>query len=274
MATTVFLGDSHTCGYDSVLGKVGPGSYSIWNDNNYAELYGLAHNKKTAIYAVPGSCNRVYPDWLKSMFDRYPDVDEVFVLLSSWNRFMLAGNKMLSPEVLPVDHFTTKVQEKHNGLVDIYQDQLFNGDRFQLYNKPHQGDFQNIPSVGFDKDNALVDPDIRKDNFMKVKLFFDLNTHLEQRDFFKDIYTMDRMCADRACSLFFFNMTDRMKFPESFEFYGKLKTTVVAPMTVESYFKKKMIDHTKYYTNDNEHYNHTYHSLIAEDYLEWLKNDC
>lgn len=138
MGTTVFLGDSHTCGYDSLPGKQGPGSYSIWNDNNYAELYGLKHNKKTAIYAVPGSCNRIYPDWLKTMFDKYPDTDEVFVLLSSWNRFILAFNKTLSTEVLPVDYFTKKVKDKHDGLIDIYQDELFKGDRFQLYNKPHQ----------------------------------------------------------------------------------------------------------------------------------------
>jgi hypothetical protein len=272
--TTVFLGDSHTCGYDSIPGKIGPGSYSMWNDNNYAELYGLAHNRQTAIYAVPGSCNRIYPDWLKSMFERYPDTDEVFVCLSAWNRFILAYNKMLSTDVLPVDYFTKKVSEKHNGLVHIYQDELYKEDRFQLFNKPHQGDFKTIPGAGFDKDHALIDPDIRKDNFMKVKLFFDLNTHLEQRDFFKDIYLMDRMCTDNACSLYLFNMTDRMKFPDSFEFYGKLKSTVVAPLTVESYFRKKMIDHTKHYTSDNEHYNHYYHSLIAGDYLEWLKEDC
>lgn len=272
MGTTVFLGDSHTCGYDSVPGQVGPGSYSMWNDNNYAELYGLFHNKKTAIYAVPGSCNRIYPDWLKSMFDRYPDVDEVFVLLSAWNRFMLAGNKTLSPDVLPVDYFTTKVEEKHNGLVDIYQDKLFNEDRFQLYNKPHHGDFQTGASVNFNYDNALIDPDIRKDSFMKVKLFFDLNTHLEQRDFFKDIYTMDRMCADKNCALYFFNMTSRMKFPEKFDFYGDLKVTSVSPVTVEEYFKKKFINHEQYFLNDGEHYNKKYHKLVAEDYLTWLKD--
>jgi len=272
MGTTVFLGDSHTCGYDSLPGKQGPGSYSIWNDNNYAELYGLKHNKKTAIYAVPGSCNRIYPDWLKTMFDKYPDTDEVFVLLSSWNRFILAFNKTLSTEVLPVDYFTKKVKDKHDGLIDIYQDELFKGDRFQLYNKPHQGDFQEAVGAKFSHDNGLLDPDIRKDSFMKIKLFFDLNTHLEQRDFFKDIYTMDNMCADRNCGLYFFNMTDRMKFPKTFDFYGDLKVTKISPMTVENYFNKKFIDHKKYFLPDDEHYNKDYHKLVAEDFLEWLKN--
>ena len=271
--TLLFLGDSHTCGYNSIPGKIGPGSYSMWNDNNYAELYGLNHKTKTAIYAVPGSCNRVYPDWLKTMFDRYDNIKEVFVLLSSWNRFVLGFNETLSQDVLPVDYFTTKVKEKHNGLIDIYQDELFKDDRFQLYNKPHYEDYSQGASVNFNYENALTEPDLRKDSFMKVKLFFDLNTHLEQRDFFKDVYTMDNMCAERNCALYLFNMTDRLKFPENFDFYGRLKVTTVAPMNVESYFRKKFIDHTKYFLPDGEHYNQDYHKLIAEDYLEWLR-DC
>jgi hypothetical protein len=271
MSRALFLGDSHTCGYVTVPGKQGPGSYEMWQDNNYAESYARQHNKQTAIYAVPGSCNRVYPDWLRTMLDTHPDIDEVFVLLSSWNRFILAFNEKLSPDVLPVDYFTKHILNKDN-LVDVYQDELFKGDRFQLYNKPTWEDFSSGASVSFNYDNALVDPDIRKDTFMKVKLFFDLNTHLEQRDFFKDVYAMDNMCHDHGCKLYFFNMTERMKFPQSFEFYGKLKATKLAPMTVESYFRSKFVDHTKFYISDGEHYNKDYHDMIASRYLEWLKS--
>ena len=270
MSVALFLGDSHTCGYVTVPGQQGPGTYTMWNNNNYAESYARQNNKKTVIYAVPGSCNRVYPDWLRSMLDKYPDIDEVYVLLAYWNRFVLGFNETLSPSVLPADYFTTHVMNKDN-LIDIYQDVLFKEDRFQLYNKPTYEDFSSGASVSFNYQNALVDPDLRKDSFMKVKLFFDLNTHLEQRDFFKDVYTMDNMCHDRNCRLFFFNMTDRMKFPDSFDFYGKLKATTVAPMSVESYFKSKFIDHKKYYIEDGEHYNQEYHDLIASRFIPWLK---
>ena len=39
MAISLFLGDSHTCGYDTLPGQIGPGSFSVWQKNNYAELY-------------------------------------------------------------------------------------------------------------------------------------------------------------------------------------------------------------------------------------------
>jgi hypothetical protein len=270
MSRTLFLGDSHTCGYVTEPGKVGPGSYSLWNDNSYCESYAEINNKKTVVYAVPGSCNRTYPDWLRTMLDRYTDIDEVFVLLASWNRFALGFNERLSPEVLPVDFFTEKV-DKENKLVDIYQDKIFSEDRFQLLNKPIYDDFKNITGISFNYQNGLMAPDLRKDSYMSVKLFFELNTHLEQRDFFKDVYTMDNMCSDYGCKLYLFNMTDRIQFPNDLNFYGKLKSTIKAPTTVESFFKKKFIDHTKYYLPDGEHYTKDFHDLIASKYIPWLK---
>ena len=65
MARTLFLGDSHTCGYDTLPGQIGPGSFSVWQDNNYAELYAKEHNKNVIVYAMPGSNNRAYSDWRK-----------------------------------------------------------------------------------------------------------------------------------------------------------------------------------------------------------------
>lgn len=270
MSKALFLGDSHTCGYITIPGKTGYGSYTVWNDNNYAECYAEQNQKKTAIYAVPGICNKIYPDWLKSMFDLYPDIDEVFVLLASWNRFVLAFNETLSPAVLPSNFFMMK-HEKENSLVDIYYDQIFKEDRFQLLNKPTFEDFGKVANVNFDYRNGLIKPDLRADCYMDVKLFFELNTHLEQREFFKDIFVMDNMCHDKGCKIYYFNMTDRVTFPNSFEFYGKLKSSVIAPMTVETFMRKKFIDHTKYYLDDKEHYNKSFHDLIASKYIPWLK---
>ena len=68
MAKTLFIGDSHTCGYKTVPGKVGPGSYSVWNENSYVNEYVNLHNKKAVVYAMPGANNRTYADWLGSMF--------------------------------------------------------------------------------------------------------------------------------------------------------------------------------------------------------------
>lgn len=270
MSRALFLGDSHTCGYITTPGKTGFGSYSMWNDNNYAESYADHFQKSVSVYALPGVCNRIYPDWLRVMLDKHPDIDEVYVLLASFNRFVLAFNETLSSDILPADFFTMK-HEKKNLLVDLYYDQIFRDDRFQLLNKPTFDDFGKIADINFDYQNGLIRPDLRKDTFMDVKLFFELNTHLEQRDFFKDILVMDRMCLDHGCKIHFFNMTDRVKFPEKFDFYTQLKSTIISPLTVESFFRQKFIDHRKYYLDDNEHYNKSFHDLIATKFIPWLK---
>ena len=52
MARTLFIGDSHTCGYDTVQGQQGPAVFP-WNANNYAEIYSEIHNKIAIVYAMP-----------------------------------------------------------------------------------------------------------------------------------------------------------------------------------------------------------------------------
>ena len=107
MARTLFIGDSHTCGYKTVPGKVGPGSYSVWNDNSYVDEYVNLHNKKAVVYSMPGANNRTYADWLGSMFKKYDDIDEVIILMSSLNRFMLGFNEKLSPKLISKLKFVT-----------------------------------------------------------------------------------------------------------------------------------------------------------------------
>ena len=81
---------------------------------------------------------------------------------------------------------------------------------------------------------------------MEIKTFFELNTHLEQRDFFKDVYTWDNMCADRNIPVYIFQMRERLQFPQELDFYGKLKVTKVSEHSVERYFRKKNINPDKY----------------------------
>ena len=84
MSKTLFIGDSHTVGYQTIEGKVGPGSYSFWNDNNYCEQYSNLHNKPVIIYAQPGAVNSLYTNWLKTSFEKHPDIDEVYILFGSF----------------------------------------------------------------------------------------------------------------------------------------------------------------------------------------------
>lgn len=267
--TALFLGDSHTCGYKSASIEKGA-DCSSWNDNNYAEFYALENNIPTKIYAMPGSCNSLYPDWLKTMFDMDPSINEVYVLLSSWNRFILAYNRFLSKDVLPSNFFTKHYGNKHS-LVDIFYDVPHREDRLQLLNKPTSEDYV-LSSLEFDDVEGLKNPDIRKDNFMQIKLFFDLNTHIEQRSFFKDLLVMDTMCTNQNCKLYLFHMTDRLVFPDDVNFYTQLKSTTLSTVSIETFFKKRFIDHKRFYLDDSEHYNEDYHKLIATKFIPWIKN--
>jgi len=270
MTRALFIGDSHTCGYWSHPTNQGPGSYTYWNDNNYAEVYAKENNKPVAIYAMAGVNNRVYTDWMKSMFDTYDDIDEVFLCMAPFNRFIIGFDGKLDDTVIPVNHFTTKMPSS-DGFIDRYCDLTIKDDNLQLFNKALSDDYNTFPGLDLDPQNGLKTPNIREHNFMQIKLFFDLNTFIEKRDFLLNVFTWDRMCHERGAKLYLFNVTDRLRYPQTFEYYGTLKSTILTRKAVEGFFKEKHVDHTRYYLEDQEHYNKEYHTLIATKYLPWLK---
>jgi hypothetical protein len=183
---------------------------------------------------------------------------------------MLGFNEKLSPKVIPIEQFTHFEGTDKTGMMDRYIDGIISEEYFQLYQKPTNEDYEKFPGLNFSYDNGLVDPDIRKSSYMQIKTFFELNTHLEQRDFFKDIYTWDNMCADRGVPLYLFKMRERTFFPEAWDFYGKLKVTKIADQSVEEFFQKRNIDHNNYFEEDKEHFNQLYHKLIAQKFLKHL----
>ena len=65
-------------------------------------------------------------------------------------------------------------------------------------------------------------------------------------------------------------MCIRDSFPESWDFYGKLKVTKIAEQSVESFFLQRNIDYNNYFEDDNEHFNQLYHKLIAQKFLKHL----
>lgn len=271
MSRTLFIGDSHTCGYYSIPGKTGPGSYSYWNDNLYSERYGDFFDRPVITYAMAGVNNRVYTDWLKSMFEKYNDIDEVFICLAPLNRFIIAFDDTLRDEAIPVDQFLMKMETSPENK-DRYCDHTLSNGIVQLFNKPIYEDYSNFTGFEISEKEGLIKPDLRKDSYMQVKLFFEMNTHQEKRDFLNCIYTWDNICNDNNANLYVFYVSDRGKYPSKTDYYGPLKRTIVSPITVQSYFKSKMINHEKYLIEDNEHYNIEFHKMIAERFLPWLKS--
>jgi hypothetical protein len=272
MSRTLFIGDSHSCGYVSVPGKTGVGTYSFWNDNNYCDIYSEVNNKPVALYAMAGVNNRVYTDWIKTMFEKYDDIDEVYLCMASLNRFTIAFDGEMPDEPAPVDHFTFFDKDASTELIHRYADVDVKDDCVQLFNKPLYEDYNKFPGFDLSPKKGLTSPNLRKDTYLQVKLFCELNTYLEKRDFLNAVYTWDNICTDNGAKLYLFNFTDRLKFPTNFEYYGKLKNTVIASKTVEGFFRSNSIDHTQYLIEDQEHYNREYHKLVANMFIPWLKS--
>jgi hypothetical protein len=271
MSRALFIGDSHTCGYVTVPDKTGPGSYTYWNDNNYAEIYNTVNNKPVCIYAHAGTTNRMYTDWMKNMFNKFSDIDEVFLCLAPLNRFVLAFDEQLQDDALPLDYFMHECVESTDA-VKKYVDILIKDNKIQLYNKPTNDDYNFFPGIKISEKNGLEEPDIRKHTFMQVKLFFELNTHLERRDFLLNVFAWDRICAENNAKLYLFNFMNRLKWPKSFEYYGQLNNTTVAEKSIEQYMLDNNVNPVEYLLHDKEHYNEEYHKKIVEKYIPWLKN--
>lgn len=270
--TTLFLGDSHTCGYQTVADKTGIGSYSAWNDNNYAERYAHLYDTDVAVYAMPGATNDSYTNWLRVLLNYHENVDKVYILLSGFNRFCIAGNtKGVDETPIPVNHFTRKVSESNR--VIRYADDTISGDNILLYQKPISDDYSNFVPLQWSTEDGLVSPDLRKNTYMEVKTFYELNTHLEQQNFLKNVFLWDTMCKNNNAELYLFKMTDRLVFPKNIHYYGTCLNTWMAKDSVETFFRNKNLDHTRFYLEDQEHYNIDYHTMIADKFIPAMESE-
>jgi len=265
----IFIGDSHTCGYSSIPGKVGTGSYDIWQENNYAKKYAETTKEKSVVYAMPGAHSDAYTNWLKFLLDKYNEVNDVFICLSGFNRFTIASdNGKFDQDPVNIDHFTVHAVEEP--YIDCYLDQAVSGDYFQLYQKTIEDDYNYFPGVEFNPKNGLTNPNLRKNTYMQIKTFLELNTHLEKQNFLKNVFVWDNLCRIKKTNLYIFQMTERQQFPSNFEYYGSLTNTTISKLSVEKYFAQKNINHKKYFIEDGEHYNEEYHKLIAEKFIPHL----
>jgi hypothetical protein len=270
MSRTLFIGDSHTVGYKTIVGKIGPGSFTFWNDNNYAEMYSEINNKNVVIYAQPGATNNLYTVWLANMFAKYNDIDEVFLCLAPLNRITLSFDPELKYDVEPLDHFTYEHPESTEK-IRKFSDNPVAGNTVQILQKPTADDYKNIPSIGFSAQHGLTSPDLRKDSYMSVKLFYECNTVLEKREFLLNMYAWDKICTENNAKLYVFNFRTRGLWPTPTDYFGKINTLKRVDQSVEQYLNTLGHSAEDYFIEDKEHFNNQYHKLIATEYLTWLK---
>jgi hypothetical protein len=152
-----------------------------------------------------------------------------------------------------------------------YSDQPVAGNTVQILQKPVGTDYQKIPSIGFSAEHGLTSPDLRKDSYMSVKLFYECNTVIEKREFLKNMYMWDKMCTENNAKLYVFNFRSRGVWPSDTDYFGKIDTMKRANQSVEQHLNTLGHKAEDYFIEDKEHFNNQYHKLIATEYLKWLK---
>ena len=270
MSRTLFLGDSHSAGYWKDTNNV----VHQWDSNNYANVYSDIHNKNVTVYAIPGGCNLKYPTWVRSMLNRYDDIDEIFVQSTYWNRYLIAASKMLEyGDGIPIDLFADYTNtDSTNPLINYITDNTMAGDCIESVEQCWQELFQEFKGFSFNPSTMSTDFAPFHEKYPYTKLYHEHLTHLQYRQYCSDLYVINSMCKEYGVKWRLWNINDRVYIPKHLELYGALSNCTVAPYSAETWIKKAHngLDIEKN-TLDGEHYPISTHEIIATDYLKYLK---
>lgn len=269
MAKTLFVGDSHAHGYFDVNGKI-----SAWNDNNYAEIYSAVNNKDVIIYSQPGGCNRKYPTWVRSMLNKYDDIDEVFIQSTYWNRFLLSCSRNLDVgEHTDVDLYLDTDQPM-DSKIHRYTDHRMTDDYIEMIDQVRVENYEDFKGFSFNDKDVRADWAPFHEKYIYTKLWHELVTPLQFKDYCLDLLVIDTMCSRRNIKWYQWSINNRVFVPDNVNLYGDWQTGTKSKMSAEGYIKfSKGIDiETDEYRLDGEHYNKEIHEIIATDYLNYIKN--
>jgi hypothetical protein len=277
MGRTLFLGDSHSSGFDvdrypdqSFLAK-------FWSKNNYAEIYSEIHNKPVVIYAIPGASNKKYPVWLRAMFDRYSDIDEVFIQSTYWSRCMIGVSKNLdNGDGITASHFSSGPNPQPHAptdtpLIERWADNALAGNYIEM---PITLRPNLCPEYkGFDHSEIhSIMPKTMVESYAYTKLWHENVTHLQYRDYCGDLYIIDNICKDYGIQWHLWSINDRVEMPNNINFYGKIQNCIRSTTSAQKYIKDThKIDIDKS-TLDGEHYSYNVHEFIAKEYIPYIKD--
>jgi hypothetical protein len=278
MNKTVFIGDSHACGYTVDTNRIP----TYWSQNNYAEIYAELFDTEVIVYGLPGGCNRKYPTWVKTILDYYDDIDTIFLQSTYWNRYLTAINTSqeqfindfkpnyfsLGPNVgVAGDNIKKNVDRWIDVKVKPGEDY---GELNQSQNKEH---YVNRKSLTWDPYGIDFSP--VEEKYYYTKLWHELFTHLQYRDYCQDLFTIDRLCEQRNIKWHLWSMNNRVFVPTNPYYYGEFTNCQTYNLVDfrQWMLQNKNIDiDTDKYRSDQEHYIYSIHQTIAKEYIPYLKN--
>ena len=273
MGRTLFIGDSHSCGYYVIDYNTQNARPLFWENNNYAEIYSELNNKPVAIYAIPNGCNKKYPVWLRAMFDYYSDIDEVFIQSTYWNRDILAANKNLDiADGLKPNHFTVEATVKENkALVNCWEDVQFTENYIEIATRSAP-DRKDLEYKGFDLNE--INTGMQKtfaQSYAYTKLWHEHITHLQYREYCSNLFIIDTLCKQYDVKWHLWNINERVIIPNDLNFYGSLDHCVKTDISAENFIKQHHQINIETQRLDGEHYVYDIHNIIAKEYIPYLK---
>lgn len=266
MSRTLFIGDSHTMGY---IGHEHLPSFEVWQNNNYAEIYAEETGNDVVIMASAGCNNREYVNFLAYAFQKYNDIDKVFIQSTYWGRFALAINPELDEKsIFPLDFFIDQNHSSKN--IERYSIGMVQEDKYMVaYGKPTADDYKTLPyNLRTSPDNR---PLLQRSPYLYIQMYHYLQTHLEQQDYMKDILVCDTLCTNNNAKLYLWNINEDCFIPkETMSFYAPLKSTTITDISAID-FLAKYDANIKTDKVDSVHYSNGVHTLIAKHYISYLE---
>ena len=282
MSKTLFVGCSHTCGYfmsdgshkecDSALSTLD--DIYKWANNNYAEYYSEQNNKEVVIYSMQGATNCKYVDWIGYCLKTY-DIDEIFVQSTYWNRYKIAAQFSQEIDIqneVPLGHFVMdNLPRGDNDLVIRLSDDEESLEAAEIVRQPALSDYKSFKGHKFNKAGEYIYETSLTDNYSKTKLWNELVTHIQHRNYVKDLLVIDNLCRFHNVPWHLFNMNINQYIPPNLDFYTPLTNCKRAPVSVQDFLEQTQGIDNKDYLIDVEHLNADYHELIAKHYIPFLK---
>lgn len=278
MSKSLFIGDSHSAGYSMENLNTPNPTPVLWGEANYAELYSEYNNKEVIVYALPNGCNKKYPLWLKSMLDKYDDIDEVFIQSTYWNRDLLAASKNLDiADGIKSNHFMSPAEPSSNSLVSFgaitrWTDILVTDDYIENCVRTAP-DSKHLEYKGFDFEE-LNSGMLNTTNmpYAYTKLWHEHITHLQYREYCSFLFIIDTLCKNYGVKWHLWNINERVMLPKHLDLFGALDNCIRTDVSAETFIQSKHYINIEDHQVDGEHYAINVHKIIAKEFIPYLKN--
>jgi hypothetical protein len=268
-AKVLFIGDSHCHGYwyDKSADKVW-----LWDENNYSTIYAChLASGQCYVYSQGGAPNRKYVRWIRHMLEQHNDISAVSLQATYWDRWVMGCNLAEDDTPgfgfpsLPLGYFTKQFFKSDK--VILYEDnKTINGKIVEWTEKPHW-----IHKIKPYKDNypGATPWQGYERNYMQIKLFNDLLTHITDEDYHKDIALIDSMCAERGIPVYLWRINARVYLPLTNKF-RELQAIEIIETPADLWINQQLGIDIENMKVDEEHYSLEAHKLIAHHFIPHL----